>query len=103
MEEQDRNAIAARHPHHELAQDWHAKAPVIATRRSASPRVRTAMRPNWFRFENDTGGCTALRHSKRVLSASRGGIEDIPLLAETLNPQGITRLRGWDLNPRQTD
>jgi hypothetical protein len=55
MEEQDRSAIAARHPHHELAQDQHATAPVIATHRSTSPKVDTEMRLNWLRFENYRG------------------------------------------------
>ena len=51
MEEQNRSAITARHPHHELAQDRHAKAPAIATRRSVDPGVEPATCPNWSRFK----------------------------------------------------
>jgi len=55
MEEQDRSTITARHPHHELAQDRHAKAPVIAHHhRSASPMSKLVVQPNWLLFEDDT-------------------------------------------------
>jgi hypothetical protein len=55
MEEQYRRAIDSRRPHRELGRDQHAAAPVIATHRSASPKVDTDMRLNWLRFENYKG------------------------------------------------
>ena len=100
MEEQDRSAIAARHPHHKRARTGTPKDLPWPTDQQA-PGVETAARPNRLRCEDDTGlpgfELEVHDHLDPLIADETTQTGDATMLGGSIVP------RAWSLNPRQTN